>query len=51
MEHPKKERQTPNKKNRKNPDNKKPVIKQAHDKEKFSPGEPDAYDAEKFATD
>lgn len=51
MEHPKKERQTPDEKRPKNHVNKKPVIKQAHNDKKFSPGEPDAYDAEQFATD
>lgn len=48
MDYPKKDRPVPDDKNQ---NKKKPVIKQAHNGEKFSPGEPDDYDADEFATD
>jgi hypothetical protein len=51
MDYPKKDMPTPDDKDQKNQGNKKPVTKQAHDGEKFSPGEPDDYDADEFATD
>lgn len=47
---PKKERHSKDEDNETRPDARKPQ-KDIRDKEKFSPGEPDDYNAEEFATD